>query len=153
MKQTFVTVLLAGIIGASASAHEGHESPGALPLAPNGGKIAEAAHAGADQHHGKGEAEIFIEAKLEGTKLKLYAHALGPADQTVFKSLKPGANLSFVEVKMELPRTKKTTILKVAAKEGFWESELGSVAERRLLILATVMDGAEKKTARIQIER
>ena len=148
-----LTLLAFALMGAMANAHEGHETPGALPPPPNGGKMAEAAHASANHHDGKPEAELFIEAKLEGTKLKLFPHALGPTDMNAFKALKPGAGLTLTELKMELPRSKKTTVLKPAQKDGFWESEIGQVSERRLMIWATVMEGPEKKTAKIQIEK
>lgn len=148
-----LTALAFALIGTIANAHEGHDTPGALPPPPNGGKMAEAAHAGTDHHNGKPEAELFIEAKLEGTTLKIFPHALGPTDMNAFKALRPGAGLTLTELKMELPRSKKTTVLKSSQKDGFWESEIGQVSDRRLLILATLMDGSEKKTVKIQIEK
>lgn len=148
-----LTLLAFALMAAMANAHQGHDTPGALPPPPNGGRMAEAAHTGGDHHGGKPEAELYLEAKLEGTKLKLFPHALGPTDMNAFKALKPGAGLTLTELKMELPRSKKTTILKSSQKDGFWESEIGQLSERRLMIWATVMEGSEKKTAKIQIEK
>lgn len=137
----------------AANAHEGHDTPGALPTPPNGGKIAEASHASAHAAGEKEEAELFLEGKLEGTTLKIFAHSLDAADQSAFKTLKPGAKLTMLDLKLELPRAKKISALKANAKQDYWESDIGKVAEKRVLVYATVLDGAEKKTAKIQIER
>lgn len=146
-------VVMVAVCVQMANAHEGHDTPGALPTPPNGGKIAEASHASAHAAGEKEEAELFLEGKLEGTMLKIFPHALDATDQSAFKTLKPGAKLTMVDLKLELPRAKKTSVLNVNAKQDYWESDIGKVTEKRILIYATVLDGSEKKTAKIQIER
>lgn len=155
MKQSNWKVLLAVALccaSAQALAHEGHDSPGALPAPPHGGKISEAAHSG--KHEGGAEEmELFVEAKLQGTTLKLYALGLDPTNTKTWKALNPSEKLSVTEAKVEMPRSKK--IIPVALKAGAdsWEAEIGSVKERRIFVHATFVDGKEKKQTKIQLEK
>lgn len=171
MNKTFVLSLFAFFfIAVNSTAHEGHETPGALPPPPNGGRIAEAAHAeeaGHKEHtdeekghdHKEGEAEheeepeLFIEAKLDGTKLKIYAHSLEADNTMVFKSLTPGPKLVLMQVKVELPRSKKSFVVSGVVSGDHWEVETGKTKDKRLLVYPTIKDGLEQKTARIQIEK
>ena len=153
----------------SSSAHEGHDSPGALPPPPNGGRIGAAenpahkekeAHEheheegeGKDHEEEKVEAELFLEAKLEGTLLKIFPHQLEPERSMVFKSLKPSANLKMEEVKIELPRSRKTYVVPFKVNDDRWEASTGVVKDRRLLIFPTVSEAGTRKTTRIQIEK
>jgi hypothetical protein len=151
----------------SSFAHEGHDSPGALPPPPNGGRIGAAenpVHKEKEEHEhkeGEGEehedekeeAELFLEAKLEGTLLKIYPHLLEPERSMVFKSLKPSANLKMEEVKIELPRSKKTYVVGFKVNDDHWEADTGKVKDRRLLIFPTVSEAGTRKTTRIQIEK
>jgi hypothetical protein len=148
-KSIFALMIALCLISFNAKAHEGHDTPGALPPPPNGGKLAEAAHSVAHSG-GAVEAEIFLEGKLEGSKLKIFAHALKDSS---FETLKPSANLVMKELKIEAPRAKKTTSLVAKAASGFWEAEIGQQKERRLIVHISLLDGKETKTAKIQIER
>ncbi len=150
MKSFILLIATMGLLSSTGSAHEGHDTPGALPPPPNGGKLAEAAHEGGHAHGAKEEAEIFVEAKLDGKKLKVFAHAL---EGSTFKTLSPSASLSLSEVKIEQPRSKKTTVVPVKASGNYWEADIGQVSDRRILVYASLMDGKEKKTAKIQIEK
>lgn len=141
-----LTLLAFALTGAIATAHEGHETPGALPPAPNGGRMAEAAHAATDHHEGKPEAELFIEAKLEGTKLKLFPHALGPTDMNAFKALKPGTGLTLTELKMELRISELAK--KIARKAGCgWALEKFSRKRRNTFSTSTIASSTSSPTA------
>ncbi len=149
--KTFAFALIATIALTSASvhAHEGHDTPGALPPPPNGGKLAEASHS-APHAGGAEETEVFLEGKVDGTKLKIYAHAL---KDNSFETMNPSSKLVLKELKIEAPRSKKTTSLSPKTGQGFWEADIGQQKERRLLVYVTLLDGKETKTAKIQIEK
>jgi hypothetical protein len=139
------------LLSIPALAHEGHDSPGALPAPPNGGKVAEAEHASA--HKGEESIELFAEAKIQGTKISVFALGLDPKNPKVWKPIAPSSNLVLTDVKVELPRSKKTIVVPIKAEGAKWQGEVGAVKERRLIVLATFMDGAEKKVARVQLEK
>ena len=136
----------------TAQAHEGHDSPGALPPPPNGGKVAEASHSTAHKG-GAEERELFAEAKLEGSKLKLFAMGLDPTNTKVWQALVPSDKLSVAEAKIEFPRAKKAVPLNLKATAMGWEADLGSIKEHRLIVNATFMDNGEKKQTKIQLEK
>ncbi len=155
------------ILGASlrSLAHEGHDTPGALPPPPHGGRVAEASHS--EDHHEdheeegnheahkdeKEEVELFLEAKLEGTKLKIYPLALEASRSKVFKLLKPSPTLRLSDLKIELPRSKRAFSLKVTSATDFWEAQTGDFKDKRLFVHATLLDDEGKKVAKIQVEK
>lgn len=137
-------------------AHEGDDSPGSLPPPPNGGRIAIAEEAHHDEQgeesHEEG-LELFLEGKLEGTKLKLYPHSLDPAKPMIFGKIQPSGALKLVELRIELPRSKRTYQVAFTIVGDHWEADTGKVKDRRLLLYPTVDEKGERKTARIQIEK
>lgn len=147
-------ILLAAVV--NVYAHEGDDSPGSLPPPPNGGRIAiaeESHHAEDGKEAHEEELELFIEGKLEGTKLKLYPHSLDPAKPMIFGKTQPSATLKLIELKIELPRSKKTYQVRYSVVGDHWEADTGEVKDRRLLLYPTVDEKGERKTARIQIEK
>lgn len=135
-----------------AYAHEGHDSPGALPPPPNGGKMAEASHAGAHAG-GAEERELFIEAKLQGSKVLLFAQGLSATNTKVWQALSPGPELKVIEAKIELPRAKRSLPVTLKVNGKGWEGDLSSVKEHRLIVVVDILDGKEKKTAKVQLEK
>jgi hypothetical protein len=135
-----------------AYAHEGHDSPGALPAPPNGGKVAEASHSAAHEG-GAEERELFAEAKLQGSLLRIYALGLDAKNTKVWMPLPPSAALTLTDVKVEMPRAKKTNAVSVHATAGGWEGDIGAIKDRRIVVVATFLDGKEKKQAKIQLEK
>lgn len=99
------------------------------------------------------EAELFIEAKLDGTLLKIYPLSLEPKNNKVFKLLQPSSKLEIIELKIEMPRSKQSKVLKAKAENGLWTAEIGFVKDKRILVFTTLSQDNEKKTAKIQIER
>jgi len=154
MKSLKNALIVLSFMSVTAIAGDGHDhsAPGAIPPAPNGGKIAEAAHSGAHQGGAEGM-ELFAEAKLQGSVLKIYALGLDPNNAKVWKILTPGPKLSLSEVTMEYPRSKKTEKVEVKATAGGWEANIGTPKDHRMMMLATFQDGAEKKQAKIQLEK
>ncbi len=149
MKQAFLTAIV--FLACNAGAHEG-DSPGALPAPPNGGKIAEAIIPGSTSD-AEGVLELYLEAKIDGTKIKIYPLNRDPKNPKVFIAAKPSPQLVLSELKVEQPRSKKTATINPIASTNFWESDIGAVSDRRLIVHATIVDGKEKKVSKIQLER
>ena len=145
---------IAGLIislSLTAYAHEGHDTPGALPPPPNGGRLAELKHDGDDKHaHGAGEAEVFLEGKVEGSKLRIFAHELNGKS---FKTLNPGAELKLDKLEVEAPRSKKKINASAKTNANGWEADISALKERRFVVRATLMAGNERKSATIQVEK
>ncbi len=149
-KLTMATLLL--WVATPAMGHEGHDAPGALPAPPHGGKVAEAAHT-AKHEGGAEERELFAEAKLQGSLLKLYALGLEAENTKVWKALAPSASLTVTEAKIEMPRSKKAVPVTFKAVTDGWEAEVGTLKERRVILHATFLDGKEKKLTKVQLEK
>lgn len=149
--------ILSGLLAFGAFAHEGHETPGALPPAPHGGKVGAAECDPSMKDHSKEKYEVFLEAKVVGSVLNIYPLGLGGDSTKVFKTLKPSDTLKISELKIEFPRSKKTLNVPAKTLEDRWEVALENATERRFLVHAKVLDNhggnSETKTAKIQVER
>lgn len=148
----FGAVLAVGLLAAGpVRAHEGHDTPGALPPAPHGGVVQEAAHKSAHAG-GAPEEELFFEAVYKDKKLSLYPLALSPESTTTFKPLKPG-DLSGVEAKVEMPRAKKTEKLGLTPGPNGFEASFDAKDASRFIVHVTAMHKKEAKVAKLQIEK
>jgi hypothetical protein len=168
--------------GFQAFAHEGHDMPGALPPPPHGGRVAQAAEIEADDHkgeedhkgeahdhegeakedhkgegkaahaHGPDEAELFIEAKLSGDELSIYALELKEGSKT-FKSISPSAELTIKEVEVEFPRSKRAEAPTAQVNGDHWATKVQMNKDRRFIAHVKMIQKGEEKLAKIQIEK
>lgn len=139
--------LLALFLTTSApKAHEGHEIPGALPPAPNGGVLEEAKQKGALHPSG---ARLFFEATHKEGKLKIYPLLL---TKDAFTPLAP-KEMKDVQVKVELPRKKTSEVLKVSAAGEIFEAPYDSKGVNRFIVHVSAVHDKALKTAKLQIEK
>ena len=138
-------------------AHEGHDTPGALPTALFGGRLGAAeelgGHQEGEEHEHDDESEIFIELKLDGSTIKIFAHALDPKDPSTFTRLSPGPELTLTTLRIEQPRTKVTGDFRCVQTGDHWETSIAQVTAKRMIAYVTLRAGAESKQAKIQLER
>lgn len=155
MKNT-LTLLIVGIFILSVSlayGHGDHSVPGALPPAPHGGIIKEADHAGKDEHEGKEEeTELFFEAVYKNMSISLYPLTILPNNTNMFKGLSASKDLSKVNLKIEIPRLKKTESVQVKILEDSITASFDPKKANRFIIHVTAEYQKEVKTAKIQVE-
>lgn len=142
-------------------AHDDHEMPGSLPPAPHGGQLGELSDF-LEETNKSGSAlveekniEIFIEAKLENETLKLFCLSLDSKNKKVFKSLRPQSDIQILELKIEMPRSKKEKILTnfISIEKEYWSANIGQLKDRRFFVVLTLNAQQKKKKVKIQIER
>jgi len=131
-------------------AHEGHDTPGALPPSPHGGVAAEAEHKVAHKE-GAPEDELFFEAVYKNRKLEIYPLLLSPQNTAIFKELSP-KELKTVEVKVEFPRTKKIENVSFALGEKAIEAKFDPKGANRFVVHVSASHKNEVKVAKVQIE-
>lgn len=132
--------------------HEGHNVPGALPPAPHGGVIAEAASVGGHPPAAnKDQTELFFEAVYKDKKLSVFALTLEPKNTAAFRTLSVKSDLSAVTMRIENPRSKKTVAVKPTLGDSL-ELPYDAVGMHRFLIHLEFVHGKEKMKAKIQIE-
>jgi len=144
-------VLLTVLAPLRLSAHEGHDAPGGLPPAPNGGVVGEASHKVAHAADAA-EEELFFEVVVQDKTVKVFPLALDPKNTSVYKKLSP-SDLAKMELKAEFPRTKKTESLKVTAGADAFEAPFDSKGANRFFIHVNATQKNEVKTAKIQVEK
>lgn len=150
------------LIGRIGWAHEGHAIPGALPPAPHGGMVQEAAHAeeghdhehegeGKEEHHEEkpGEVEVFYEAVFKNNEVRVYPLILGTA---TFAKM-PVEKLSQISLSVDFPRQKRHESLSAAVKEGAIVAKLDPRSAYRFIVNVSAVHDGEPKAAKIQIER
>jgi hypothetical protein len=149
-------------------AHEGHSIPGALPPAPHGGNVQEAAHLEEEHHEasghehsegeeekhseGKEEVELFIEAVYANKKITIYPLAILPNDPKSFVELSPKKDLSNIKVKIEIPRTKAVIDLIPKVEPESMSVDFDAKKLNRFIVHVLVEHQKEEKLAKVQIE-
>lgn len=161
-------LLLGLLFTAFSLAHEGHDMPGAMPPAPHGGEVKAAEEPEGEHHHDgkeakdddheKGEAhehgeekEVFFEVVYANKLVKVYPLTLDPKNPKIFSSL-PTKSFSAVEMKIELPREKKTESVKVTVQESHFEIAFDPKKAFRFFTLVSGKFEGEEKKAKIQVE-
>lgn len=139
-------------------AHEGHDTPGALPTAPFGGRLGAAEDDGShehseSEHEHEDESEIFVEVKLVARSLKIFAHKLEEKDPSTFVRLTPGREVALKSILIEQPREKKSSTVPFTLQADHWEASIASIAAKRLMVHLTLQVGDETKKAKVQLER
>ncbi len=149
-----ITILL--LLTLNIYAHEGHDNPGAVPPAPNGGVLEEAMHIhhGSHNHSHKeaNEREIFYEGVYRNNKISIFPLQLDPNKYKHFISLN---NKEFKEVKIDIvdARKKEKLDLKFSVSDKAWIIDVSKVRARRFLLdVSGVFKGA-KYQAKVQVER
>lgn len=131
------------VAASPALGHAGHGTPGAIPVAPHGGKVAEAKG---------GKNELFFEAKYADGKFEIYPLVVG--DDKQFQAV-PLADVK-TTVKIENPRTKKTESVKPEAmpedKGQGWTAPFLARGANRLTLHIVADYKNEKKSAKIDVE-
>ena len=138
-------------------AHEGHETPGAIPPAPNGGVLNEAKHIhhgskkGHD-HHKEMKREIFFEGRFVNDGIRIYPLELGPKNFKVFTELKTS---QFKNIKFKIMDARKNKELeaKVTQDEKSWSLLVKSKRVRRFIVHIDGLLGEARYQAKAQIER
>lgn len=159
MKATGLMLSLVVLITAArVGAHEGHDTPGALPTAPFGGRLGAAeddeSHEHQEsEHEHEGESEIFVEVKLVDRSLKIYAHKLDEKDPSTFVRLMPGREVVLRSVSIEQPREKKNSTVAFTPQTDHWEASIASIAAKRMIVHLTLQAEDETKKAKVQLER
>lgn len=137
-------------------AHEGHDNPGAVPPAPNGGVLEEAMH----MHHGShnhshkeaSEREIFFEGVYKNNKITIYPLQLDPKKYKHFISL----NIKdFKKVKIDIvdARKKEKLNLNYSMSDKGWVIDVSNVRARRFLLDVSGIFKGAKYHAKVQVER
>ncbi len=149
-------------------AHEGHSIPGALPPAPHGGNVQEAAHLekegehdheheeGEKENHTKenhaDEIELFIEAVYANKKITIYPLAILPSDPKSFVNLSPQKDLAKIKVKIEIPRTRSISeVIHKVEPDGI-TLDFDAKKLNRFIVHVAVEHQKEEKLAKVQIE-
>lgn len=134
-------------------AHDGHDIPGALPPAPHGGVVKEAEHT--TGHLGKhtDETELFFEVVYANNEIKVYPLALQPNNTKTFVAVAPKTALSNVELKAEVPRTKKVEKLTPTIENDFIKAAFDSKGANRFIVHVGAQYEKEMKLAKVQIEK
>lgn len=133
-------------------AHEGHDIPGALPIAPHGGVLKEAhhIHKGSHHHHGKAiKREIFFEGKYENNKIYIYPLEL---EGEMFTSLKV-AEMSDIKIKVIDGRSRKEISGNLEPQGKSWVFTLKKTRARRFLIKIDVLYKKAPYKAIVQVEK
>jgi hypothetical protein len=133
-------------------AHEGHGIPGALPPALHGGIVQEAEHQSKDVHSGKEEVELFFEAVYKNKEITVYPLTFPKDSTATFQLLSAKKDLSGVTLKVELPRAKKTELLKATVTEDGIKAPFDSKGANRFIVHVAAKHMQEEKAAKIQIE-
>lgn len=147
-----ITILLTSL----SWAHDGHETPGALPLAPHGGVLAEAdhIHAGSKHHdHSKAnEEEVFFEAVNKKGLIKIYPLELEPKHHKSFKNRKLSL---FMKPKIYVtnPRSKTKFEGQLKANGDHWLLDISSLKGRRFILNLSALFKNAKYEVDIQIEK
>lgn len=148
----FTFLLAAQILSFPSQAHEGHDTPGALPPAPNGGRVQEAQHKKAHAPDAK-EPELFFEAVYKDKKLSVYPLSLGPVDMSLFKAVSPKSELQGVTLKVENARSKKVETLTAKITDSAIEAAFDPKDGKRFIVYVSALHNGEAKDAKIQVEK
>lgn len=152
MKTLLVLALVS--LGRIGLAHEGHGIPGALPPAPHGGVIQEAGHVGEDKHaHGKEETELFFEVVYKDKEISVYPLGLLPEKTNAFVPLSAKSVLSKIDLKAEVPRTKKIESLTAKVDNEAIKAVFDSKGANRFILHVGAEFEKEMKLAKVQIEK
>lgn len=146
-----MTLLLALVLACpNLRAHEGHDNPGAMPPAPHGGMVKEAAHKVAHKE-GAPEDELFFEVTYKNNELKIYPLLLSPENTKTFKKMSPG-DLAKTEIKVEFPRAKKTDSIAVVPGPDAFAGKFDAKGANRFIVHVLTHHNKEEKLAKIQLE-
>lgn len=149
-------LILISLITFNSYAHEGHDVPGALPPAPNGGVIKEAHHAhkgsGKHDHKKASEKEFFFEAIIKNKLLKIYPYVLNPKHFNTFDKQNI-SDFSGVTIKLYDPRKKKNYTPKVEVKNDSWELDVSKIKARRLIVNIKAINNKAVYKVKIQVEK
>lgn len=145
-----VALLLLGSSGLMA--HEGHDTPGVLPLPLNGGKLGEAVHKHDPSKKGD-EKELFFEVVFKGKEVRVFPLVLTGKKNDSFKKLSPKKDLKDIKVSAEFPRSKRTETLKVSLSDDKILAPLDPKREYRFFLNVSAMHEGELKVAKIQVEK
>lgn len=119
MKNVTTSVLLSLFLAISSSAHEGHDSPGALPAAPHGGKVKEAMVKGGKKSAG----ELFFEVTFENKKLTVYPLVLAIDSKDFEPAPKAEVGKVVIRVKAKSGETKLSLKPTANALESSFDSK------------------------------
>ncbi|MEZ4750376.1 MAG: hypothetical protein R3B54_07045 [Bdellovibrionota bacterium] len=151
MKRMIVAVTFV-VLNTASYAHEGHDTPGVLPLPLHGGKLGEATHSGGHNHEGK-EKELFFEVVFKGKEVRLFPLILTGKENDSFESLSPKRDLKDITVTAEFPRSKRSESLKLDVGDEQILAAVDPGREYRFFVNVSALHKGEKKTAKIQVER
>jgi hypothetical protein len=129
MKRILIAMLVLGFSSMTLLAHEGenHDTPTTIK-APKGGVI-------------KALDESRVEVLSKGNSIKVYLYNL---------EMKPATLSEFKLVaKAQLPRTKKTTDIKLESKDGFFEGLYDPKGVHRYKLILEVSHSKTKQTDRL----
>jgi hypothetical protein len=164
------TILITLLVSFNVYSHGDHSIPGAIPVAPHGGVVAEASHKhkeSAHTHkHSKGsdgdkahkheekqkEKEIFFESKMRGSKIYLYALELDPIKSMSFIT-REISEFKNMRVTLLDPRKKKTYAVKAVAAGDHWELSLSGIRGRRFIVNVITLFENEQYKAKVQVEK
>lgn len=152
MKFTKTKVLLSLLLGilsfwpgfAPIYAHEGHDSPGALPSAPHGGKVKEAMVKGGK----RSASELFFEVTYQDKKLTVYPLVLS-SDSKEFVAA-PKSEVGKIGVRVKSKSSKKKLSLKPAS--GSLEASFDSQGMNWFDVYVSALHKNESKEAKIHFE-
>lgn len=133
--------------------HEGHDAPGALPPAPNGGRVEEAHHKVEHSEHGEEkEDEFFFEAFYKDKTLKIFPLVLPEKDPSVFRPVSP-KELTKVSVRVEFPRSKRVEIIETQISGESFTGKIDPQKANRFIVYISAFHNNELKEAAIQLEK
>jgi len=149
----FLLVLVLILPGATYGHEGGHDVPGALPPAPNGGRVEEAHHkVEHSEHEEEKEDEFFFEALYKDKTLKIFPLYLRAKDPLVFQ---PAAlqEITRMTVRVENPRTSKSEEIVVQTSGDGFAGKFDPLKANRFIVHVSAFHKNELKEAAIQLER
>lgn len=149
--KTISTIILI-VLSFSIGAHEGHDVPGALPPAPNGGKLGAAEHVdhkGGDHKHDESK-ELFFEVVYIKGEIKVYPLELNIKDSKIFAK---GSMPKDIKIKVKYPRSKVTDDVEIKHKDGHVLGLLKKRKDRRFITLIEFTNNKEKMLAEVMVEK
>ena len=144
MRYITTKLLLAALLGVPSFAHEGHNSPGALPAAPHGGKVKEAMAKGGK----KSSKELFFEVVYEDKKVTVYPLVL-TSDNKDFQAA-PKNEVGKIGVRVKYSKGEKKLSLKPASNA--LETSFDAKGLNWFDVYVSAEHGTEPKEAKIHFE-
>lgn len=128
--------------------HENHEKE---EKAQHAHEKSEGSHDEKKESHEEEEAEIFFEVVYANKTVKVYPLTVSPKNPKIYAAL-PTNVFSEVSLKIELPRQKRTEILKVKTTDSYFEAAFDPKSVFRFFAHVSAKHENEEKKAKIQVE-